>query len=52
MLRALRGALTLALLLVVLQIFLPELGSALIELLLKMVEIALAILNQVPVQYQ
>ncbi len=45
---AIRGALTLALTILVLQIFLPEVASGLIALVARMLEIALAILSQVP----
>jgi hypothetical protein len=45
---AIRGALTLALTLLVLQIFLPDVATGLVSLLARIIEIALAILNQVP----
>jgi len=46
MYRAIRGALTLAVLLVVLQIFLPEVCSGLVSIILKMIELTLNVLNQ------
>jgi len=45
---AIRGALTLALTLLVLQIFLPDVATGLISLIARIIEIALAILSQVP----
>ncbi|GEM_PF-3756475 len=45
---AIRGALTLALTILVLQIFMPEVANGLIALIARILEIALAILSQVP----
>jgi len=43
---ALRGALTLALLILVVQIFLPEVASRLIELITRVIDILLYAVNQ------